>query len=437
MAFFLRNTPEIKKDKLGEYIAKPDSFNSTVLLEFTNLSDFTNLSIDKALRNFLDLFTLPGEAQQVDRILQAFSRKYHSDNPQSFKTAEVVYLLSYSMMILQTDFHNPQVKEKLKLQDFFKMLKGVNDGIDLDESLLRNIYQGIIEKPLALHPCERNIVKNGSLLEENIKQGLVKLKTTKKLDKNFVFSLISTPSTFKMLLEMIWSPLLAAFSVVFEGIEEKGALLAIEGVESMIKVTSMLGLGDIRDTFVATMIKFVNLGNVNEIMGKNLECLKKLLQLSISHSKYLGNSWSYLIDFLSKLDRLITHKEDVQLLQIDPYLLESTLSNTVFMSGDALLQIIDFLVKACRKEVMNGIDPQMFCLVKIIEIADANMERIRIIWTRLWKKLTEIFSEVGCHKNKKVGFYVVDSLKRLVMKFLQVLLNNLIFCYFYGFFIYI
>ena len=78
LAFFLKNTPEISKDKLGEYLAKPE--NSVLLLEFTALCDFTDLPLEQALRSYLELFTLPGESQQVDRVLQAFSQRFYEWN---------------------------------------------------------------------------------------------------------------------------------------------------------------------------------------------------------------------------------------------------------------------------------------------------------------------------------------------------------------------
>ena len=72
-------------------------------------------------------------------------------------------------------------------------------------------------------------------------------------------------------------------------------------------------------------------------------------------------------------------------------------------------------------------ETRMFSLVKIVEIADANIDRVRIIWTLLWQKLTELFNEIPEHHNRKIGFFVVDSLKRLATKlFLQVnLIRNL------------
>ena len=38
---------------------------------------------------YLELFTLPGESQQVDRILQAFSDKYYCDNNAMFNSTDI------------------------------------------------------------------------------------------------------------------------------------------------------------------------------------------------------------------------------------------------------------------------------------------------------------------------------------------------------------
>lgn len=140
----------------------------------------------------------------------------------------------------------------------------------------------------------------------------------------------------------------------------------------------------------------------------------------MSHAKFLGSGWKYIIDFLSLLDRSIQKKEENLLLEIDPFFLDHVLGNTSNFPGDILLQVIDFLASRSKEELLDVENPQMFCLWKIIEIADSNMDRVRMVWTKLWKKLTEFFSEIGCHRNKKVGYYVMDSLKRLAMKFLQV-----------------
>ena len=43
--------------------------------EYLALFDFTNVSLDAALRKFLDKFCLTGESQERERVLQQFSKR--------------------------------------------------------------------------------------------------------------------------------------------------------------------------------------------------------------------------------------------------------------------------------------------------------------------------------------------------------------------------
>lgn len=59
-------------------------------------------------RKFLSGFRLPGEAQKIDRLMEKFAERFVSCNPESFKSADVAYVLAYSVIMLNTDAHNNQ-----------------------------------------------------------------------------------------------------------------------------------------------------------------------------------------------------------------------------------------------------------------------------------------------------------------------------------------
>jgi hypothetical protein len=42
--------------------------------------------------------------------MEKFAERYVSCNPGSFKSADVAYVLAYSVIMLNTDAHNPQVR---------------------------------------------------------------------------------------------------------------------------------------------------------------------------------------------------------------------------------------------------------------------------------------------------------------------------------------
>jgi brefeldin A-inhibited guanine nucleotide-exchange protein len=73
--------------------------------------NFTNMSIVQALRILMSKFRLPGEAQKIDRIMEKFASRYCECNTSLniFASADTAYVLSYSVIMLTTDLHNPQV----------------------------------------------------------------------------------------------------------------------------------------------------------------------------------------------------------------------------------------------------------------------------------------------------------------------------------------
>ena len=66
-------------------------------------------------------FFVAGEAQKIDRIMERFAERFCKDNPEAFKTSDGAYLLSFALIMLNTDAHNPMVDKKLSLEDFISM----------------------------------------------------------------------------------------------------------------------------------------------------------------------------------------------------------------------------------------------------------------------------------------------------------------------------
>ena len=72
--------------------------------------------------------------------MQKFASKFVQDNPGSFNSATAAYTLSYLLMMLQTDLHNPHVENKMKLIEFTRLAQGINDGKDLPVEALQQLY---------------------------------------------------------------------------------------------------------------------------------------------------------------------------------------------------------------------------------------------------------------------------------------------------------
>lgn len=51
--------------------------------------------------------------------------------------ADTCYILSFAIIMLNTSLHNPNVKDKPTVERFISMNRGINEGGDLPEDLLR------------------------------------------------------------------------------------------------------------------------------------------------------------------------------------------------------------------------------------------------------------------------------------------------------------
>ena len=54
---------------------------------------------------------MPGEAQKIDRLLNSFAHQYVKDNPNSIKSVDAAYTLTFALVMLNTDAHNRRLKE--------------------------------------------------------------------------------------------------------------------------------------------------------------------------------------------------------------------------------------------------------------------------------------------------------------------------------------
>ncbi|KAI5624194.1 cytohesin-2, partial [Silurus asotus] len=163
----LRHTPEeiaqflykgegLNKTAIGDYLGERDEFNLRVLQAFVDLHEFTDLNLVQALRQFLWSFRLPGEAQKIDRMMEAFAQRYCHCNPGVFQSTDTCYVLSFAIIMLNTSLHNPNVRDKPTVERFISMNRGINEGGDLPEELLRNLYDSIKNEPFKIPEDDGN-----------------------------------------------------------------------------------------------------------------------------------------------------------------------------------------------------------------------------------------------------------------------------------------
>ncbi|KAL8437169.1 hypothetical protein ACSSS7_001148 [Eimeria intestinalis] len=248
VALFLKDTRGLDLRTVGLYLSANKPWNTQVLKEFVSLFKFSGVGLVAALRDFLKAFRLPGESQQIERVMEAFANEFFRQQPlvncphneklasaagpaaqltpqapastgegkqnkaEAKEPAELsmwrwvadegfycsslsdssdhladggkrdhgiscdiltqqlsqftptqpppgyvlmlhkdtVFVLSYSIIMLNTDQHNSQVRSKMRVEDFLKNNRGINNGSDLPPFFLQNIYISIRHQEIKL-----------------------------------------------------------------------------------------------------------------------------------------------------------------------------------------------------------------------------------------------------------------------------------------------
>ncbi|XP_026317092.1 IQ motif and SEC7 domain-containing protein 2 isoform X2 [Hyposmocoma kahamanoa] len=149
VARFLITRKGLSKQMIGEYLGNlQNPFNMAVLECFVNELDLSGMAVDVALRRYQAHFRLPGEAQKIERLVEAFARRYCVCNPdlvQRLRTQDTIFVLAFAIIMLNTDLHTPNLKPeaRMSLDDFIRNLRGIDDCGDLDRDMLVGIYDRV------------------------------------------------------------------------------------------------------------------------------------------------------------------------------------------------------------------------------------------------------------------------------------------------------
>ncbi|XP_039092217.1 IQ motif and SEC7 domain-containing protein 3 [Hyaena hyaena] len=154
VAHFLLQRKGLSRQMIGEFLGNSKKqFNRDVLDCVVDEMDFSSMELDEALRKFQAHIRVQGEAQKVERLIEAFSQRYCMCNPevvQQFHNPDTIFILAFAIILLNTDMYSPNIKpdRKMMLEDFIRNLRGVDDGADIPRELVVGIYERIQQKEL-------------------------------------------------------------------------------------------------------------------------------------------------------------------------------------------------------------------------------------------------------------------------------------------------
>ncbi|XP_036446797.1 brefeldin A-inhibited guanine nucleotide-exchange protein 2 [Colossoma macropomum] len=323
IAQFLHQEERLDTTQVGEFLGENTKFNKEVMYCYVDQLDFCGKDFVSALRTFLEGFRLPGEAQKIDRLMEKFAARYLECNQGQtlFASADTAYVLAYSIIMLTTDLHSPQVKNKMTKEQYIKMNRGINDSKDLPEEYLSSIYDEIAGKKIAMKES-----KEYSITPKSSKQSVANEKQRRLL---YNMEMEQMAKTAKALMEAVshaqapffsathlehvrpmfklaWTPLLAAFSVGLQDCDDQDvASLCLEGIRCAIRIACIFCMQLERDAYIQALARFTLLtasSSITEMKQKNIDTIKTLITVAHTDGNYLGNSWHEILRCISQLE---------------------------------------------------------------------------------------------------------------------------------------
>lgn len=149
-----------KANDVVRHLSKKNDFNQLVADEYLKLFNFQSLTLDCALRKFLKQFQLVGDAQEKERVLMYFAKRYVDANNTTFQDVDSCHTLTCAIMLLNTDLHDSKIQSKMTLTEFVENLKGLNNGSNFSDALLESLYSAIKSEPLECASLENEDISD-------------------------------------------------------------------------------------------------------------------------------------------------------------------------------------------------------------------------------------------------------------------------------------
>uniref|UniRef100_A0A7S1XIT6 SEC7 domain-containing protein n=1 Tax=Erythrolobus australicus TaxID=1077150 RepID=A0A7S1XIT6_9RHOD len=312
VARYLRNTEGLDATMIGEYLGEADAFNVEVMHAFTDTFDFRGLEFDRAIRKYLASFRLPGEAQKIDRIMEKFASAYCGHNEEAFANADTGYVLAYSIIMLNTDAHNPQVKNKMTKEGFLRNNRGIDDGADLPADFLGGIYDRIVEHEIKLSDGAKDKASDAALsassaagssatdaLDPALRAELFRRESERLLnetrvlfqsrakssaggdEREDVYYTASNVRYARLLFEIVSDSFLSALALILVREKKDRSIIStcIESFEHALALIALFGMKVEQARWISALSQIgIGVGRLDALRVKNIECLQLIVR---------------------------------------------------------------------------------------------------------------------------------------------------------------
>jgi hypothetical protein len=311
---------------------------------------------------FLESFRIPGESQVIERLMEQFSRRLCEVMPSEFPDQELIFQVSYSTLMLNTDMYSANVRDKMNREAFVRNTLGaVAADKTVSTGMLEAIYDEIAAGEIQLY---------SQMVEHPLPLGSRRVLPFRNCtDGNGVAALLVAVSD-------LWARTLALCIDKFHIWPGQGAVpvdlfsdhvdflaAQLDSAEDLVLLTCKLGLERERYCVLERLLATTAFRVDYNDQGNNPTGLAWLYNLCSGHGSQLGSSWAVVLACLSTWDLASIVDEHHNLQGLDLGLLD----------GEGLQSFTSALV-SLKKTNQNKAFVSHYAK-KLVELSSSQLER--------------------------------------------------------------
>lgn len=136
---FIHNTRKLRSEEKRKLLQT----RRDILERLIELQSYENQFLPNALRQFFKKLDAPEERNEyLSVMIENFSKRFYECNKNLGLSAEVIYVLCFSLILLSIDLASPHVKNKMSKREFIRNTRRAINGA-LSDELAGHLYDNI------------------------------------------------------------------------------------------------------------------------------------------------------------------------------------------------------------------------------------------------------------------------------------------------------
>ena len=435
--FIRLNNKFLSTKKMQNYLFDENPLNLKILYYYINSFDFKNKNIYDSLKVlFQELPSFPDE-NITDRVIKIFGKKLYEENQNEIGNIDNAYYIAFSLIELNNNFKNKEIKKKLELNIFIEKINLLITGNHkIYTNYLNNIYNLVLNEPFHFlnEEKETKLILNSKLDDRNI--------YVTKIDNNDI----------RKLIDFSCGNFLAIYQQTLHdsSINNNNPnlfLISIEKILLLAKICGIFKLIPAQTELINTILNMINLNEKDELNENMIELIIRLMNYINENCQHIYIEWMEILQLISKLQyylleseeniilnmknskakkftdkdiKFVLNKKSTLSLNISDAVCESIFSKTELFETESIISFISDLSKLSKQELDSHFIPRKFSLNKLIEVTELNIIRIQFIWIKIWKIISNYLLEIITNEQReqfwKEGF---DYLKLIIVTILE------------------